>query len=240
MCKLYWQEDSSKRNSRAHFVNFVWRDFLVNKDRTEDDNLYDTLNCISGHPASFPTCIAWIRKQFCLIRTQDNLDIWVRYWYSYTWCVMCIIIHTVTQRHTHPHSYSYTVCFCCKKNQLRMRWLWVTIIGTFILWDCSIYCRASVISGFCLLNANSIFQLLWQPKILTNFQNASSGKELLLLRTAALRDGIEPELGQLESFGKDFQTGTVQAMRMIMDSQWECPWLHRNGWSAVRDIKTDA
>lgn len=38
------------------------------------------------------------------------------------------------------------------------------------------------------------------------------------MRTAALRGGIERKLGQLESFPRDFQTGTVQAVRLTMET----------------------
>lgn len=148
MCKLYWQEDSFKRNSRTHFVNFVWRDFLVNKNRTEHDNLYDTLNCISGHPANFATCIAWIRKQFCLIRTHSHLGKCVMCWYLYIWCT-CVLLHTLVTQ-AHPQ----TVCFSYEKNTVRLKWLWANHCWNIHFWDCSVYCRASIISGFCLLNGN--------------------------------------------------------------------------------------
>lgn len=152
MCKLYWQEDSFKRNSRAHFFNFVWRDFLVNKDRTEHDNLHDTLNCISGHPANFATCIAWIRKQFCLIRIQDNLDKCVMYRYSYVY-YRCVSLYML-------HRYTHTVCFCYKKNEVRMRWLqenrcWNNFVGLF-----------SVLRGIHYLwLMPTKWRLLWQTKI---------------------------------------------------------------------------
>lgn len=53
---------------------------------------------------------------------------------------------------------------------------------------------------------------------LVNFQNATSGNAWLLLKTAALRSGIELQLGQLESFPRDFQTGVVWAVRVTVES----------------------
>lgn len=53
---------------------------------------------------------------------------------------------------------------------------------------------------------------------LINFQNASLGNALLLLRTAALRTDIELQLGQLECFPRDFQTGAVYTVRMTMET----------------------
>lgn len=88
------------------------------------------------------------------------------------------------------------------------------IAGTFILGDCLAYCRASVISGFCLLNGH----YGGNQKCTHKFPNASSGNALLLLWTAALRSGIELKLGQLESFPREFQTGAVQSMRMTVET----------------------
>lgn len=130
MCKLYWQEDSFKRYGRACFVNFIWRDFLVNKDRTEHDNLHYTLNGISGHPANFTTFIVWIRKQFCLIRTVGSLDKCMC-WYSYMWCVCVLFTLIHGNTHSPPSTLTHRSCCFYRKKQVIVRWLRQTITGTF-------------------------------------------------------------------------------------------------------------
>lgn len=91
------------------------------------------------------------------------------------------------------------------------------IAGTFIWGDCSACCRASVISGFCLLNGH----YGGYQKCTHKFPNASSGNASLLLRTATLRSGTEFKPGQLESFPREFQTGAVQSVRMTMETARE-------------------
>lgn len=80
---------------------------MVN-NRTEHDNLYDTLNCISGHPANFATCIAWEESNFvkpehktilinvlCVVTYID--DVYVYYTH---------LLHR--DRHAHIHTRTHT------------------------------------------------------------------------------------------------------------------------------------
>lgn len=47
---------------------------------------------------------------------------------------------------------------------------------------------------------------------------------------------IEPKLDQSESFPRDFQTGTIQTVRMTVEMVSR---LHENGWSATEKIKAN-
>lgn len=67
------------------------------------------------------------------------------------------------------------------------------------------------------------------------FPNASSGNALFLLRTTALRSGIELKLGQLESFPKESQTGAVQSVRMTVETASE----HLRGYREMVGLQSE-
>lgn len=135
-------------------------------------------------------------------------------------------------RHTHTHKK-----FVIRKRKWDRSDSGQNIAGTLLSWNCLVYCRASIISGFCLLNGHYCgnqkythkFPKCLFRKCITPVENSCSKN---WYRTPTRSIGVLPQ---------GFSNWCcLHCENDYGNCQWACPCLHRNAWSAIREIKTDA